>query len=149
MAIRQLFVFLDHAVGYIQPDPEAVEQTTNISELLYHRKVVLAAAILGALAAVAGAIIAALEIGGGKDKGIKPLILFPIVFGIVGIIVGSAVACLVAPQAFLTGPVGQKWMKLIGTNSVMTARVICAAVIIAIVGFAPGMMMYAAFLKKH
>jgi uncharacterized protein YacL len=149
MAIRQFFVFLDAAVGYIHPDPEAVEQTTNTSELLYHRKIVLAAAILGALAAVAGTIFAVVEITGGKENGIKALILFPIVFGVIGVIIGSAVACLVAPQAFLTGPVGQKWMKLIGTNSVTTARVVCAALIIAIVGLLPGLAVYAAFLKKH
>jgi hypothetical protein len=34
-------------------------------------------------------------------------------------------ACLFAPREFLTGPVGQKWMKLIGTKSVLVARIVC------------------------
>jgi hypothetical protein len=36
-----------------------------------------------------------------------------------------ALACLFAPHDFLTGPVGKRWMKLIGTKSVPVARLAC------------------------
>jgi hypothetical protein len=48
--------------------------------------------------------------------------------------VGISVGCLTAPAAFFDGPVGQRWLKLIGTRSVAAARLVCLALIVLVVG---------------
>ena len=55
-------------------------------------------------------------------------------FGAVGLVFGVAVACLFAPSSFLTSSVGQKWMKLIGTKSVLAARIVCLILALLIAG---------------
>ena len=55
----------------------------------------------------------------------KGIVLVPLMYGASGFFFGMAIMCLVAPQGFLTGPVGQPWMKLIGTKSVRVARIAC------------------------
>jgi hypothetical protein len=62
---------------------------------------------------------------GKSDKAIQSVIMAPVLYGIGGSIFGTAVMCLVAPRAFLTGPVGRPWMKWICTESVTVARVAC------------------------
>jgi hypothetical protein len=56
---------------------------------------------------------------------LRGIVLAPVMYGVGGFVFGMALMCLVAPRAFLTGPVGQPWMKLIGTNSVPVARIAC------------------------
>lgn len=53
-----------------------------------------------------------------------------------------SLGCLLAPSSFLLGPAGKRWMQLIGTTSLSTARVVC--VIWIVFGF--GVMIGAAIL---
>lgn len=147
MAIHPLLDFFAAAVGYIHPDPEAAEQTTDTSLLRYHQKVVLTAIVFGAFSAIASVVLMIILQETANEIG--TIVLMPIVFGVAGCIFGTAWACLWAPREFLAGPVGQKWMKLIGTDSVTVARAVCAMVVVAIAGLVPGMMALGAFMQKR
>src|SRR5580692_9590170 len=107
MAIGPILDFIAAAVGFLHPDPDAAEQTKDASVLNYHRKVVVTAAVCGGITAAAG--IVAVSLADSKEKDIKMLLLLPILFLVIGIVMGVALACLVAPREFLTGPVGEKW----------------------------------------
>jgi hypothetical protein len=68
-------------------------------------------------------VVVASDVKSGND--IRGIILAPIMYGAGGFFFGMAIMCLVAPRAFLTGPVGAPWMKLIGTKNVLVARIAC------------------------
>ena len=92
----------------------------------YHRKIVFVGGCFAALGVVLGlltSVVVASDAKSGKD--IKGVILAPVMYGAGGFVFGMALMCLVAPRAFLTGPVGRPWMKLIGTKSVAVARIAC------------------------
>ncbi len=59
----------------------------------------------------------------------------PVLFGVGGAFFGIAIACLFAPRDFLAGLVGRKWMKLIGTENILVARIVCA--LLGVVGLLP------------
>jgi hypothetical protein len=54
----------------------------------------------------------------------------------IGYFVGVALGCLFAPSDFYAGPVGQRWLRLVGTQSVTAARVVCLALIALVIGLA-------------
>lgn len=60
-----------------------------------------------------------------------------------GLFFGVSVACLVAPAAFFHDRANSKWVKLIGTNNLVTARCVCAGLAVLIAGlFALFCLMY-------
>jgi hypothetical protein len=44
---------------------------------------------------------------------------------------GVAFGCLLATDEFLTSPVGELWLKLIGTKNLTAARLVCLATVLA------------------
>ncbi len=104
-----------------QPDPNA-----DAAHATYHRRIVGVGGCFAAAGAVLGLVISVVMAGEAKSgRDIKGVILMPVMMGLGGFMFGMAVMCLVAPRAFLTGPVGRPWMALIGTQSVTVARVAC------------------------
>ena len=92
----------------------------------YHKRIILVSSVFGILGAAIGIIASiALAVDAKSGKDIKGVLLTPFMFGAGGLLFGVAVACLFAPRDFLTGPLGKKWMKLIGTKSVLVARIVC------------------------
>jgi hypothetical protein len=63
---------------------------------------------------------------------IKMIVGPPIFMTVAGFCFGVAAACLFAPSSFLLGPLGRKWMKFIGTQSVPLARLVCFFVCLAL-----------------
>jgi uncharacterized membrane protein YedE/YeeE len=51
--------------------------------------------------------------------------VIPVLFTIGGILAGAALTLLFAPSDFLEGPVGRRWLKLVGTSNLLVARLIC------------------------
>lgn len=80
-------------------------------------------AILGVLVGLFTSAVVASDVKSAKD--VKGLLLVPVLYGAGGFVFGMALTCLMAPRSFLTGPVGRPWMKLIGTQNVAVARVVC------------------------
>ena len=100
--------------------------TAAVQHARYHRKIVLVGGCFAAVGVVLGlitSVVVASDEKSGND--LKGVILAPVMYGAGGFVFGMALMCLVAPRAFLTGPVGQPWMKLIGTESVAVARIVC------------------------
>jgi hypothetical protein len=134
MALSQLLDFLKAATGYVKPEAADLEEAGGVESpaARYHTRVVIAAGVSGVIVAIAGTGAAMMEKGSKND--VKMLLLGPLVFGVAGILLGTAGACLMAPREFLTGPVGRKWMALIGTRSVLVARIVCAVTVLIFLG---------------
>jgi hypothetical protein len=69
---------------------------------------------------------------GKEDAFVYMAIVFPLALAVAGLLFGVAAACAFAPRKFLAGPVGRKWMKLIGTKSIAAARLVCLAVVLGV-----------------
>ena len=134
MSISQLLRFLTEATGYLQPDSEGVEEAGEDAAAAagYHKYVVLTAIILGLLCAVVGTSLIAMGDSSRSDY-LKMLLAAPLIFGAIGILLGVSIACAAAPTSFLEGPLGRKWMNLIGTQNVLVARLVCLMVPLAAV----------------
>jgi hypothetical protein len=92
----------------------------------YHQRVVFVGVCCAAIGAAFGLIITAVVTANGMSGGnIRKIVLMPVMYGAGGFVFGMALMCVVAPRAFLAGPIGAPWMKLIGTKSVPAARIIC------------------------
>ncbi|MEI8381890.1 MAG: hypothetical protein WCJ09_17305 [Planctomycetota bacterium] len=62
---------------------------------------------------------------GPQKPPLTVVLIFPLLGGAGGALLGSGAACLFAPKEFLTGPIGLKWMRLIGTENIIAARIVC------------------------
>ena len=94
--------------------------------MAYHKRIVWVGTCFAAVGAALGLLMSmavAGDIQTGRD--IKGILLAPFLFGVGGFVFGMALMCLFAPRSFLTGPTGAAWMKLIGTKSVVVARIVC------------------------
>jgi hypothetical protein len=149
MALSQLSKFLTEATGFIRPDAVAVDEAGDSAHgaTRYHRRIVVIAGCCGAIAAIGGAVAALLQPPDAKDF-LKVLLMMPPMFAVIGILEGVAVACLFAPREFLSGPVGQKWMSLIGTKSVIGARITCALLVLAVPGVPAFLALISSFGRR-
>ncbi len=68
-------------------------------------------------------------------KDVKTALLSPLLLGGAGYILGMSLAFLFAPTSFITGESGKKWMEMVGTKSVGSARAVCATVALLAAGF--------------
>lgn len=135
MSLFRLLKILEASTEFIAPDDstEAEGDGSPLARPSYHRVIVGTSIAF----AVAGVILGVVFLAGLMDMPDKPaggakLFLAPLVFAVIGMFFGLAVSCLFAPTGFLTGPFGQKWMKLIGTKSVPVARLVCLLLTLAI-----------------
>jgi hypothetical protein len=98
----------------------------------WHRRLVLVSCSCAAVGLAAGLLVASFIISHAPQVTLIPAIeLFVLLPGLLGVgsfAYGTALVCLLAPGAFLTGPLGPRWMRLIGTKSVRLARIICCLV---------------------
>lgn len=92
----------------------------------YHKRIMLVAAIFAAVGAALAAVLLLVVLLRKPESMSLRALLAPVAFGFGGYMFGMSVMCLFAPTAFLTGPVGRQWMRMIGTKSVVVARIACA-----------------------
>jgi len=120
-----LFDFFRGASDYVHPDPAALDQAgeTGPRHAAYHQRIVWISSACGMIGAILGIMTSVGLVQ--SDKSGRGVLLAPFMFGAAGLLLGAATACMFAPRAFLTGPLGQQWMKLIGTKSVLVARMVC------------------------
>ena len=128
MGVRQMLDFFKEATTYIKPDPEALREAGDSAphQLGYHRRIIAMSGFGAVVGAIAGIVMSVLMSGTPQaERDLKLLLLFPIIVAVVGTLIGTSISCLIAPEEFLRGPVGSKWMQLIGTKSVLVARIVC------------------------
>lgn len=141
MALRYLFQllgFFEEASKYASPDEDAVaragpEAPRHVS---FHRRIVTVGLLLGLVGAAFG--VGLIVVAPGENtpaKDVPKILLAPLVFAAAGLVFGVSVTCLFAPRSFLMGPVGQKWMQLIGTRNTVVARVVCSLFTMLLLGF--------------
>src|SRR5262249_53855232 len=119
--------FLYAARDYLEPNARDVENAGQAGRRhsAYHRYVVrsgIACGVVGLVLAVAFPV-------RGDDH-----LETTLTFGMAGGVFGVGLVCCFVPQEFLTGPVGRKWMKLIGVRSVVAARIACVLLAVAVLG---------------
>jgi hypothetical protein len=115
--------------------PAAVSDPTDLEALRHakwHKRLVLVSCSCAAVGLTAGVLAASFIISHVQHVKLWPAInlfvLLPGLLAVGGFAYGTALMCLLAPGAFLTGPLGPRWMRLIGTKSVRLARIICCLV---------------------
>jgi hypothetical protein len=92
----------------------------------YHHRIVMVGCVFAVLGVMLGLIPAGGILSGEMSGRISGIVMAPLMFGAGGFVFGMALMCMVAPTAFLNGPVGRPWMTLIGTRSPVVARIACA-----------------------
>ena len=105
-----------------------------------HKRIVAISTAFGLAGAATGVVLVIYAAGlkeGGRD--FAKILMAPLVFAVEGLVWGVSVALLFAPQDFLTGPFGRKWMGLVGTTDVVVARIICFIIAFLISAFLPGL----------
>jgi hypothetical protein len=147
MALSPLLDFLKAAAGYIRPETTDLEEfdAAESQAVRYHRRVVVSGGVGGIILTIAGTTGVVLE--GWRKNELALLLMMPFLSGVAGILLGVAGACLFAPREFLTGPVGRKWMALIGTKSVFVARIVCAILFLGGLGALTALTVMAALGK--
>jgi hypothetical protein len=132
--LKQLFDFFSSIENYVEPDAEGIGSR-------FHRFIIILSGLCGVvLAVVFTFVIFALRPEGQPFP--PKYLLAPAIFFMFGVISGVSVSCTFAPSSFLNGPAGRKWMKLIGTESVVVARLVCGCFTILFLGFI-GVMIWA------
>lgn len=120
MAFRELGEMIDVAkeLAETTKSPTITNPTpTDECHANYHRRVVIGGvcfAVLGAALGIALAVAAAASTDVNGVKAAQALFVLPFFAGIAGFIFGMCAMCLFAPAEFLTGPVGERWMKKSG-----------------------------------
>lgn len=51
---------------------------------------------------------------------------------------GASIGCLFAPEKFMRSPIGDKWLKLVGAQSILASRIICTVLALVLIGFFAG-----------
>lgn len=102
----------------------------------YRRRINAVGGVFAAVGGLLAAVLLVMVVVQKPDRMSVRLLLAPLSFGFGGYLFGMSVMCLFAPSDFLRGPVGRPWMKMIGTRSVIAARIACT--IFGLIGTAVG-----------
>jgi len=131
----RLYEFYRQLRGLSRPDAGDVEAAGAAGgrHADYHKRVFLVGCVVGALGLALGLALIALGIA-REGLSIQAVVDIPkaLAFGAYGFLLGMAVMCLFAPKEFLAGPVGRKWLNVVGTHNMRTARIVCLISILAI-----------------
>jgi hypothetical protein len=131
----RLFEFYRQLRGLARPDHGDVERAgeAGARHAAYHKRVFLVGGAVGVLGLALGLLLVILWVAreGWSIQVVRglPLVL---TFGAYGFLLGMAVMCLVAPEDFLTGPVGRKWLEVVGARRILAVRIVCLISILAI-----------------
>lgn len=143
--LHGLFAFFRESCSFVQPDEQALSEAGHEAGRYanYHKRIVRVSVLLGAIGGAAGLTMAIflgrdLYDGTAEGRDFSLMIYAPFLGAAVGLLAGVAVMCATAPRTFLMGPVGRKWMKLIGTENLLFARLICVLIGLCAFGVAVG-----------
>jgi hypothetical protein len=121
--------------GHTDPPVEPAGGNEGKRSISYHQRIVFVSGLLATMGLVFGLALAAGPFTRVKSRlEVKEIFATVCLFSAYGFASGFTVMCLFAPREFLNGAAGQKWMRMIGTKSVLMARVVCLIAIAALVG---------------
>ena len=130
--LRRIIAFFEQMGEYLPPDGGEGGG--------YHHVIVASGGLVGAAFSMLGLWLLGNLVGDGKFE--PKHLLSPVVLFMMGAVLGTATACTFAPGRFLKGTAGRKWMRLIGTESVAVARLVCLFFMLLFLGFV-GLMAWA------
>jgi hypothetical protein len=142
MSFFRIFRFFQEASTYTEPDQAALQDAgIDVDRHAdYHRSIVRVSGVFGAIGFALGVVGLILFLTSANPGQMQiGMVLMPLVFAIPGLLFGVALSCLFAPRGFLLGPIGNRWMELIGTRNVTVARLVCCLVALVFGGAALGM----------
>ena len=128
--------FFREAADYVEVDDAAIVETGADAsrDVSIHKRIVAAGIVFGLLGAASGVAMIVLAAKTGRNhKEEESFLLAPLIFAVMGCLLGPAAAITFVPTRFLTSPVGQRWMRLVGTESVVAARIICSIFLVLLV----------------
>lgn len=133
------------AAEYVRPDDRAVvacgEEAPRHAS--YHRWIILG----GIVFALGGMVVFPLGLmweAAGKEREVDFVAMLrgAGIGAAAGMLLGVALTCLIAPRDFLLGPMGRKWMELIGVEGVLAARAVCLIVVLIGAGLFGAALIY-------
>jgi hypothetical protein len=139
MGFGNLLQFFEAASDHAKLDPETLQEAGEDAPVhaAFHRTIVICG-IIGAIVGLILGLIGAVAMykhpshpGPVRTDDFYMIILSPFLMIAGGILGGACWACTFAPTAFLEGPIGSRWMKLIGTTSPTIGR--CVSVMVALI----------------
>jgi hypothetical protein len=146
MALTQLLDFLKAAVKYAQVDPEELEnEAVSSQDVAYHKRLVRLAGSFGVTGLLVGIFAWVPELqrevrGDMSGSRFMAYLIAPIMGLIGGILFGVSMACLFAPARFFESSLGERLMRLVGTKSVVLARIVSMIVGLLMGGLLGGVL---------
>lgn len=128
MAIREIIDVVKELSETSKLPAPADPETRDPRHATYHRLIVIGGCFFAAVAVLLTFALFYLGLQEHSFENYKEVhgaIVLPFFTGIAGFIFGMCVMCMFAPTEFLTGPIGERWMRKIGTMSVVGARTVC------------------------
>ena len=116
-------------------------------DIAFHKLVVRIGLVFGGLAALATIAQVILAIVGlfSKPGGPGVILVIALEYGAyvlalvpVAYLVGIGVALVFAPNRFLRGPIGRKWLGIVGVKGPLAGRIVCLLLLAILVGIAVG-----------
>lgn len=155
----QLWKFFSHAMRYVSPDEASLQAagSEGFKHAALHRRIVRIAITCACCGASFGIACLVLTARAGHlrpaaanqiEQSGAVLLFSPFMFAAAGLIFGTALGCLFAPNNFLRGPVGQRWMQLIGTQSMFATRLVCLLFSLFLLAFM-GLMAWALWMDMQ
>lgn len=144
MAIRPLIEFFQGTIAFARVDESEMNDDSEAQRIVaYHRRIVRASVgcgVIGPLSGLFTGIPELIQEGGAKTVSdrIPAYLLLPAISAIAGILFGFSLGCLFASRDYLKAPLGQRLMKIMGTNSVIVARLVSLIVAALSLGFLVG-----------
>lgn len=131
MPIFRLFKFVNAAVAHARLEPDLARRAGDSAarHRSYHWRVVCIAIATGIMIGVS---VTYKLLHEKSDDGLGKYHMYvaPFFFGAVGVVLGAALGCLIAPREFLVGPIGERWMSFIGVKRPVLARFVCGAAVL-------------------
>jgi hypothetical protein len=133
----RLFEFYQQLRGLSRPDSGDVAGAgeSGARHADYHKRVFLVGCVFGVLGLIFGLMLPTRLIAQAELYMSLRAIPLTLSCGAYGFLFGMAVMCLFAPKEFLAGPVGRKWLNVVGTQKIRTTRIVCLISILAIAAF--------------
>jgi hypothetical protein len=98
----------------------------------YQRRFVRLTVCSGVVGVLLGLVLCVIQCAQGEPRCVEGFLRVPPMFGVIGACLALAVGCLMVPGDFLRSPYGQRWMQLIGVESVAAARIVCLLFVLII-----------------
>ena len=117
-----------------RPKVAAVPKRAKPKRHPYSRVMLIVTWASAIVAGIAGTGLVLLAATQGERVQGKMLVLAPFIFGTLGYMAGVAFSFLFAPTKYLESESGRKWMKLVGTETIPSARVVCGILAALVVG---------------